>query len=84
MPPLRHAVRLVDREERQPDPAEEVEEALGQEPLGCHVEQVEIAGQEAALDARLVASVEARVQELGGDAELGERRDLVLHQRDER
>ena len=84
VPPLRHAVRLVDREERQRHPAEELEEALGQEPLGRDVEQVEVAGQEAALDARLVATVEARVQELGGDAELGERRDLVLHERDER
>ena len=45
VPPLGDAVRLVDREKRQRHPAEEVEEALGQQPLGRHVEQVELAGQ---------------------------------------
>ena len=48
------------------------------------VQQLELAGDEFALDLHRRCAVEAGVQELGGDAQFFQRRDLVLHQRDQR
>ena len=53
--PLRDAVRFVDREERDPGALEEGEKALGEQPLGRDVEQVELARDEAPLDDRPAA-----------------------------
>ena len=49
--PLRHAVRLVDREQRDPRAAEEVEAARGGQPLGRDIEEVELAREQRALGA---------------------------------
>ena len=50
--PLRHAVRLVDREQRDArgvaELVEQAEERLGEQPLGRDVEQVELARAEPA------------------------------------
>ncbi len=85
VPPLGHAMRLVDREQGETRAVEELEEAGRHQPLRRDVEQIELAGPEGTLDARRFApggrfecSAAAR------DAELGERRHLVVHQRDER
>ena len=51
MPPLRHAMRLVDREQRDVGLSEQGQAARRQQPLGRDIEQVEVAG--AAADARL-------------------------------
>ncbi len=82
--PLRDAVRLVDGEERDARLVEQLEAARRAEPLGRHVQQVELAREQLALDGAGRRGIERRVQELGADAELRERGDLVLHQRDQR
>ena len=64
--------------------AQTIEEALGHEPFGRHVEQVELAGvQERQHPARL-GRLERRVVERGPHAAGAQGVDLVLHQRDER
>ena len=82
--PLRDAVRLVDREQRERQPVEPVEEAVGEQPLGRDVEQVDLARGGLPADPALLRGREAGVQELGADAELAQRGHLVLHQRDQR
>jgi hypothetical protein len=52
VPPLRHAVRLVDGEEREPRPLEQTQEARRHQPLWRDVEQVEPAREQLALDLR--------------------------------
>ncbi len=84
MAPLRHAVRLVDREQRDARAVDELEAACRQQPLGRDVEEVELAGRERALDRGGGARVERRIEERGAHAELLERGDLVVHQRDQR
>ena len=84
MAPLRHAVRLVDGEQRKPGLREQAEAALGQQALGRDIQQIELAAPRAALDLRGLRPAQRRIEKRGAHPELGERRDLVLHQRDER
>jgi hypothetical protein len=82
--PLRDAVRLVDREQRDPAVRQQLQAALGQQPLGGDVEQVEFAREHRPLDATHVVEPERGVEELGAHAVLAQRHHLVLHQRDQR
>ena len=82
--PLAHAVGLVDGEQRERRAVEQLEERLGQEPLGRHVDQVEASGGERALALARHRRRERRVDERGGDARFAQRFHLVLHQRDQR
>jgi hypothetical protein len=50
VPPLRHAMRLVDREQGDVGAAEQSEAARRQQPLRRDIEQVEIAGEQPRLD----------------------------------
>ena len=88
MAPLRHAVRFVDGEQRQPRAAlqvvEQAQAAIGQQSLGRDVQQVDVAGAQAPLDRRRLGAAQRRVEEGRTDADFIERRHLVLHQRDER
>jgi len=86
--PLRHAVRLVDRKQRQPRRCAQAlqlrEEARHQQPLRRDVQQIVLAGGEAALDRSRRFGRQRRIQERRADAGLAQRRHLVLHQRDQR
>ena len=82
--PLRDAVRLVDREQREPAAAEQVQEPGRLQPLGRHVDEVQLAVAHRPLDRGGAAEIEGRVEHGGTDAELGQGRDLILHQRDQR
>ncbi len=82
--PLRDAMRLVDREQGDRAAAQQVEEARHGQALGCDVEQVERAGGEVALGVVDRRPVQVRVQRRGAHAELAQRCDLILHQRDQR
>ena len=82
--PLRHAVRLVDGEERDARLVEELEAACGHEALGRDVQQVEFARQQRLLNCSRGARRKRGVEEGRAHAELRERRHLVLHQRDQR
>ena len=84
MPPLRHAMRLVDREQRDFGAAEQVEAARCQQPFRRDVEQVEIAGEQAALDLIGFLIGKCGVQYRRLDAGFQQARDLVAHQRDQR
>ena len=86
--PLADAVRLVDREHRQQaalvQRLELGEHARRGDALGRGVEEDQAAAHHLALDPRRRLAVERRVEEGGVDAGFLERRDLVLHQRDQR
>ena len=87
VPPLGDAVRLVDREEREArttvDLLEDVEEVREHQPLGCHVQQVELASEQLLPDGLGLLGRQARVPEGGAHAEQPQGVDLVLHERDE-
>ena len=86
--PLRHAVRLVDREQRDAGAGrgvvEEREERRHEQALGRDVEQVELAREQvSAYGARFLGG-RGRVPERGAHTEQPQRLDLVVHERDER
>ena len=54
------------------------------QPLGCDVQQIELAGFERALGVARLERVLRRVEERRAHTELAQRADLVLHQRDQR
>ena len=82
--PLRHAVRLVDREQRDLGAFELIEEARGQQPFRRHVKQVQLAGQQPSLDLALRIGSEAGIEICRRHARFAQGIDLVLHQRDQR
>jgi len=82
--PLRYAVRLVDREQRDARTIEQLEAAGREQSFGRHVEQVEFAGDERTFDRGGFARAERRIQECRPHAELAQRFHLVVHQRDQR
>ena len=82
--PLGDAVRLVDREERDPRARELGEEALVVEALRRDVEELQRAGAEPVEDLALLGGVEARVEPCGVDPAPLQEVDLILHQRDQR
>ena len=84
VPPLRHAVRFVGRKQRQLRAVGQLEAARGGQALGRDVEHVELAGEERALGGPRRIGVEGRVEERCAHAQLGQCRDLILHQRDQR
>jgi hypothetical protein len=82
--PLRHAVGLVDGDERQGHAGQQVEGAVEHQTLRRQVQQVEPAGPQPGLDLARLVGPQRRVQEGGAHAGLTQRRHLVLHERDER
>ncbi len=62
----------------------QVERALLHQPLGRDVHKIERTGCELALDGVLGLPVERRIEEGGLHAQILQRVDLILHQRDER
>ncbi len=81
-------MRLVDREQAQPAAGVQVvehgEEALGEQPLRRDVEQIEPTLDRGALHGARLLGPQAAVEVRRAHAQQLERRDLVLHQRDER
>ena len=82
--PLRHAMRLVDGEQRDLGVGQHVERAILHEPLRRDVEQLQRAGLDAVLDVQNLLPGQRRIEEGGFDAGFQQRVDLVLHQRDQR
>jgi hypothetical protein len=84
--PLADAVRLVDRDQRDPrrrDP-QRVDEPRAAEPLRRDVDQRVHPGADAVDDVALLLGPGGRGQRRRGDAAGAQRVDLVLHQRDQR
>ncbi len=84
MAPLRHAMRLVDREQRERDAREPVERAVAEQAFGRDIQQVERALRQITRDLARLVRIKLRVQRAGGDADLTKCRDLIVHQRDQR
>ena len=85
--PLRNAVRLVDRIERNSDFAQEIDIILLRKRLGGEIEQLGLALEHVALDFRYGSLIQRRVQKMGHavlHAESPHRIHLVFHQRDQR
>ena len=85
MAPLGDAVGLVDDEQPDVQVAQRAHEAAGGEPLGRHVEQADLTGDDPFHRARVAGAAALAVDErhlAGGDRVDRER--LVAHQRDER
>ena len=84
VPPLRHAVRLVDGEQRQRALLEQRQATLGKQPLGGHVHQVQLATPHRSLDVGGLRRAQRGVEVCRAHAEFGERRHLIVHEGDER
>src|SRR5690606_31235392 len=84
VPPLRHAVRLVDGEQGDVPAVEQFDGGGELQPLGRQIEQVELARDELGLDDAAFVEVLRGVEEAGPDAERLHRVHLVLHEGDER
>jgi hypothetical protein len=82
--PLRHAVGLVDREERDGAAVEQLGGRLDLEAFGREVEQVELARHVGGLHAATLRGVLGGVEERRPHADRGQGIHLILHQRDER
>ena len=84
MAPLRHAMRLVDREQREPQARQPLQRAVRQQPLRRDVQQIELLLDQVARDAARLRRVEIGMQCAGSHAKLAQRRHLIVHQRDQR
>ncbi len=82
--PLRDAMRLVDRDQRQRHAGEHLERLLLHEPLGRDVEKLQGRALEIGDHVLLLGTRECRVQERRPHARVAQRADLILHQRDQR
>ena len=82
--PLRDAMRLVDREQRERQARQPIHRAVAQQPLGRDIQQIELLLDQVARDAARLGRIELGVQRAGRHANLPQRRDLVVHQRDQR
>ena len=81
--PLADAMGLVDGEECNFHPIELVEEALAEQSLRRHIEQVELASLDGAPRPARFVTTEIRCKCDGADAGLLQLRDLIFHQRDQ-
>ena len=81
--PLRHAVRLVDGDERDLYGAQELECFCLQQPLRSEIDEIELVLAEGCVNLLLLPVVERGVQKRSLHPELAQGRHLVLHQRDE-
>ena len=82
--PLRDAMGLVDRQQRDLGALEQLERVgLGQ-PLGRDVDEAKLAARDPVEDLPVLDEIVGRVQARGRDAVAAELRHLVAHQRDQR
>ena len=82
--PLRDAMRFVDREDCNVAALEEAKRALLHETFRRNIEKIEPASRELTLDLVLRRAILCRVEKRRLDAEIAQRIDLILHQRDQR
>ena len=84
MAPLRHAVGLVDGEQRDVQLAQEIEHARLHQALGRQVQHLQLTAAHAPGQLTLLLGVQGGVQRGRSHPKLIERGDLVVHQRDQR
>ena len=81
--PLRNAVRLVNSDQRQPQPGQPVDRAVAEQPLGRDVEQVEALLDQVARNGSGFRRIKLGMQRAGVDTDLAQRGNLVIHQRNQ-
>ena len=81
--PLRHAMRFVDRDQRNVQPRQPVERAVAQQSFGRDIEQVQLLLQQVPRDGSRFRRVQFRVQGAGVDPDLAQRGNLIVHQSDQ-
>ncbi len=84
VPPLGDAVCLVDGDQRDAQMRQPLQHAVAEQPFGRDVDEVKRPLDQVAGDAACLGRVEVRVQRPGRDADLAQRGNLVIHQRDQR
>ncbi len=84
VPPLGHAVRLVDGEKRDLATVEQSQRRLRPQAFRRQVEQVKLPREERRLDQPALAGVLRGIEDARPHAEDGQGVDLILHERDER
>ena len=84
VPPLRDAVRLVNRQAGDPRAVEQHPRFGAHQRLRRRVEQLDLTGSDAVCGAQIAVVVQRAVQERRGHAELLQLRHLILHQGDQR
>ena len=77
-------MRLVHREQRQRNPRQPVHRAVGQQPFGGDIKQVQLPLDQVAGDRARLGRIDLGVQRAGVHPDLAQRRHLVVHQRDQR
>ncbi len=82
--PLRHAVGLVDGEQRQRRLMQQLQGARLNQPFRRHIEQVQLAVANLLLQGLTLLGAERGIQEGGAHPQRIERADLILHQGDQR
>ena len=85
--PLRHAVRLVDGKQRYAPAAlqglQQRKEARRHEAFRRHIDEVIVAGEHCAFDVSGFLVTQTGIEEAGADARHLQRRDLILHERNQ-
>ena len=84
VPPLRHAVRFVDGDQRDLATLQQLERSVHQQPLGRDVEQAGLPAAQALQHRAALPLGQGRVQHVGDDAGLAQLGHLVGHQGDQR
>ena len=77
-------MRLVDGDQGDPPPRQSLQRSLAKQPLGREIEQIEPAGLELRRDPRGLCGSSSECSAAAAHAELAQRRNLVVHQRDQR
>ena len=84
MPPLRHAMRLVDGEQGNLEVLQKTQHARLHQPFGSQVEHLDFAALDPLGDLALLIGAQGGVQRYGSHAQLIESGNLIVHQRDQR
>ena len=84
MPPLRHAMGLVDGDQRQWRLSEQVQRTRQHQPLRRHVQQIQLAGPEPGFDLGSLLVIQRGIEICRPDPQLAQGGDLIGHQCDQR
>ena len=83
MPPLRNAMGLVDRKQRNPGIADHVLETGCDNPLRCHIQKIKLAAADCSAHVHELFTRQRRIESRRTDTQLLERFHLVAHQRNQ-
>ena len=82
--PLRNAMRLVDRQQRDLGALEKIDRVGFQQPFRRHIDEAQFAARDLIEDRPVLRRIVRRVERRRGDAIAAQLRHLIAHQRDQR